>query len=200
MSNYLLSICVPTVIGRELKCEKLIRNLDKQIADGGFENFVEIIIDRDNKEVSIGAKRDRMYKHCNGLFSVQLDDDDNVPVDYLKTFFDNFDADVDCYGYQELCTFDSRTTKKSDFSIKHKKWFESKYALDGFNYFRTPFCKTPIKTSICKFVGVKDLRFGEDHEFAIRVFKYLRTEKYINKIMYHYIYTSENHASKYGIK
>lgn len=196
----LLTICIPTVMGREEKCERLVKNIDKQILEGDYDAFVEVIIDRDNKEVSIGVKRDRMYKNSTSLFTVQIDDDDNIPEDYIKTFFDNFDADVDCYGYIELCTFDNTTKKLSDFSIKHKKWYETRYPLNGFHHFRTPFCKCPIKTSICQQVGVQDFRFSEDHDFAIRIYPFLKKEKYISKVMYLYQYTSENFNSKYGIK
>ena len=197
---YLLTICIPTVMGREMKCERLVRNIDQQIKAGEYEQFVEVIIDRDNKEVSIGEKRDRMYKNSTGLFTVQLDDDDNVPGDYIKTFFDNFDPDVDCYGYHELCIFNLTTKKMSDISIKHKKWYESKFPINGFHHFRTPFCKTPIKTKLCQQIGVKDMRFGEDHQFARDICPFLTKEKYINKVMYLYTYTSENHNQKYGIK
>ena len=196
----LLSICIPSVIGRELSCSKLIENINRQIKEGQYEEFVELIVDKDNKEVSIGFKRQRMYLKCKGLFAVQIDDDDNIAEDYIKTFFDNFDPKVDCYGYQELCNFDRSTQKKSDFSIKYKKWYELKLPVNGFNHFRTPFCKSPIKTKLCQEVGVEDMRFGEDHSFAIRIYPFLKKEIYIDKIMYLYQFTSENHNSKYGIK
>jgi hypothetical protein len=198
MRDILLSICIPTVVGREVKCEKLLSNIRTQILRGNFHDVVETIIDKDNKEVSIGAKRDRMYKRCNGMFSVQIDDDDDIAEDYIETFMNNYNEDVDCYGYQELCTFDGKTQKKSDFTIRCKEWHER--PDNGFHHFRTPFCKTPIKTTICKFVGVKDIRFGEDHDFAKRIFPYLRNEKYIDKIMYYYKFESEEHKKKYGIK
>jgi hypothetical protein len=44
------------------------------------------------------------------------------------------------------------------------------------------------------------MRFGEDHDFAIRIYPFLKKEKYINDVMYLYQYSSENHNSKYGIK
>jgi hypothetical protein len=199
MSDILLSICIPTVVGREEKLQKLLDNLGTQIHEHNLFQFVEIIVDKDNKEVSIGEKRDRMYKGCSGLFSVQIDDDDDVAKDYLITIMENMDERVDCIGYQELCIMDGKK-KKSDFSIKYDTWKENTFALNGFHHLRTPFCKSPIKTTICKFVGVKDMRFGEDHDFAKRVKQYLRTETYINKEMYIYQYTSENHKVKYGIK
>ncbi len=48
-------------------------------------------------------------------------------------------------------------------------------------------------------VGVKDMRFGEDHDFANRILPFLKTEHYIDREMYIYQYKSEPHNIKYGI-
>ena len=199
MNDYLLSVCIPTVVGRENKLQNLLDNLGNQINEHNLQEFVEIIVHKDNKEISIGKKRDNMYKQCTGLFAVQIDDDDQVAEDYLITIMKNMDERSDCIGYQEKCIMNG-VHKKSDFSNKYDKWSENSYPINGFHHRRTPFCKTPIKTTICKFVGVKDMRFGEDHQFAKDVYKYVRVETYIDKEMYYYNYNSEPHNKKYGIK
>jgi glycosyltransferase involved in cell wall biosynthesis len=197
---YRLTICVPTVIGREEVCNKLLDEINKQIAENKLEKEIEVILDKDNKEVSIGAKRQRMYSAAKGIFAVQLDDDDWIAPDYIKLCYEGTLKDVDCIGYHEFCTFDGIKPKLSDFSIKYPAWKEYNYPLNGFSHVRTPFCKSPIKTDICKKVGVKDMRFGEDHDFAIRVYPLLKKEHYINKAMYFYRYKTEEHKKKYGIK
>jgi glycosyltransferase involved in cell wall biosynthesis len=198
---YRLTICVPTVVGREDVCSKLIDEVKRQIKENSLEKEVELILDKDNKEISIGAKRQRMYLASKGLFTVQLDDDDWIATDYVKLCYEGTFEPVDCIGYHEHCTFDGIRPKVSDFSIKYPAWKEYQHPLNGrFNHVRTPFCKSPIKTEICKKVGVKDMRFGEDHDFAIRVYPFLKKEHYINKSMYFYRYKTENHKVKYGIK
>jgi glycosyltransferase involved in cell wall biosynthesis len=195
-----LSICIPTVKGREKTFESLYREICLQIEQHNLKKEVQVVVEKDNKEISIGAKRDKMYKKAKGLFSVQIDDDDFIPKDYVKTIYDATFHKVDCIGYHEYCTFDGGRPQKSDFSLKHKMWRDFNPPKNGFHHARTPFCKTPILTKICQKVGVKDMRFGEDHDFAVRVFPFLKTEHYINRTMYFYRYKTEIHNQKYGIK
>lgn len=193
-----LSICIPTVVGREAVFQNLHNEIKKQIERDNLSG-VQVIVDKDNKEVSIGAKRDRMYKNAKGLFTVQIDDDDMVPSDYVSLVYGATFKDVDCIGYKEHCIFEGGREAFSDFSLKHKSWITLTPPIDGISHYRTPFCKTPIRTDICKRVGVKDMRFAEDHDFAMRVYPFLKKEHYINKVMYIYRYKSEDHKKKYGI-
>lgn len=197
-----LSICIPSVIGREESLNRLLQHLQKQIEDNGLQSEVEIITDVDNKEVSIGAKRDRMYRKCLGKYAVQIDDDDWVADDYVVAVFAQTGSGCDCIGYQEHCTIDG-VVKLSDFSLDYNRWTEFRVANEkGFHHLRTPFTKSPIRTSICQKVGVKDMRFGEDHDFAKRVLPYLKSQDYIGRIMYYYTYNSlskQEHNKRYGI-
>jgi hypothetical protein len=69
-----LSILIPTVVGREEKLSQLMAVLDPQfdkliqLSIHSGEMPVEIIIDKDNKEVSIGAKRQRMLEKALGEY------------------------------------------------------------------------------------------------------------------------------------
>lgn len=197
-----LSICIPSVIGREESLNRLLRHLQKQIADSGLQNEVEIITDVDNKEVSIGAKRDRMYRKCLGKYAVQIDDDDFVANDFVKAVYTQSLSGCDCIGYQEQCTIDG-AIYMSNFSLDYSRWAQlSQPDKHGFTYHRTPFTKSPIKTAICQKVGVKDMRFGEDHDFAKRVLPYLKSQDYIGRVMYYYTFNSlskQEHNKRYGI-
>ncbi len=194
-----LSIGIPTVLGRETQCNALVYLIQLQIDESGLKKEVELFIDKDNKDVSIGAKRDRMYKRSKGLFSVQIDDDDMVPTDYVKTIFEATKNKVDCIGYKERCIFDGMHRKVSDISFKYAEWKQFHIPINGIHHQRTPFFKTPILTYLCQMVGVKDMRFGEDHDFANRILPFLKTEHYIDREMYIYQYKSEPHNQKYGI-
>lgn len=194
-----LTICVPTVVGREAVCKILVDEINRQIEENKLGKEVQLIVDKDNKQVSIGAKRQRMYSISKGLFTVQIDDDDFIAKDFVKKCYEGTKKDVDCIGYQEHCTFNGVNPQKSDFSIKHKEWKDYPNTLNGFHHVRNPFFKTPIKTDLCLKVGVKDMRWGEDHDFAKRIYPLLKKEHYINEPMYFYRYKTENFNQKYGI-
>lgn len=196
-----LSILIPTVLGREKEFNRLFENLSKQIFDNNLESKIEILSLKDNKEISIGLKRDKLYNMANGLFSVMIDDDDLVPDDYCFTVNEVIEShQVDCIGYFENCLINGNQ-QKSVISRAFHSWSYHEVPKNGYHYYRTPFFKVPIKTDICKKVGVKDMRFGEDHEFAIRIYPELKTEYFIYREMYFYRannLTKEQHDKRYG--
>lgn len=199
---FLLCVCIPTVVGREAQFEALFNKIGNQVRDLGLTKEIDCIVFKDNKEISIGLKRDKMYKLSKAYFTVQIDDDDDVPDDYIKTVYDTLIAnpDVDCLGYIERVVMDG-VTKYSKISKEFADWADPSNDA-RFNYYRTPFFKVPIKTSICQQVGVSDMRFGEDHDFARRIKPHLKTEVFIDKAMYYYTGTSltaEQHKERYGI-
>lgn len=198
----ILTIGIPTVFGREKKYDRLVDEINRQITEDTLQGIVEVISYKDNKEISIGAKRDWLYKNSKGIYSVQIDDDDMIAGHYLKTVVDDCLENDDCIGYIEDCTINGDKSR-SLFSINYPGWIE-KITPNQSNYFcnrvRTPFMKSPIKTEICQKVGVKDMRFGEDHDFAVRVLPHLKTMTFINEPMYFYIHEKEGtHEERFGL-
>lgn len=198
-----LSICIPSVVGREEKLRKLLDNLHAQIERGKFTN-VEVLTDVDNKQVSIGAKRQRMYMNCVGEYAVQIDDDDNVPTDYIQTVLAYIhEYRPDAIGYIEHCVMDG-VEKLAAHSQAYGYWATLPAPdANGYSYYRTPYFKDVIKTEICRKVGVLDMRFAEDHDFAVRVLPLIKHEVFIPKIMYYYTantLTKQEHKQRYGIK
>lgn len=195
-----LSILIPTIEGREDSFARLYAELDMQRKLANCEHEVEILYEKDNKEISIGEKRDILYKRAKGLYSVQIDDDDSVVDDYIQTVMDEITKGVDCIGYVERCIMDGQV-RYSKISREFPDW-ETKEE-NGYHYRRTPFFKTPILTTLCVRTEVNFLRFGEDHDFARRIKPLLNTEIFINKVMYLYhanSLTHEEHLKRYGIK
>ena len=96
-----LSILIPTVVGREQKCKKLLDFINKQINEGGFADDIEVISLKDNKEISIGAKRQKLYEMAKGKYSWQIDDDDWIDMYSIKFIMEVIDDDVDCITFRE---------------------------------------------------------------------------------------------------
>lgn len=197
MSTILLSILIPTVKERAENFHKLNQFLRRQLIDHELEDKVEILFLQDNKEMSIGEKRNKLYRMANGVYSWQIDDDDWVHPEAIPLIIDEFlDEDCDCVGFKELCIFDGKRVESSNFSIKYGGWADN---VDGFNHVRTPFFKTPIKTRLCLQCPVPPIRFGEDNEFAKMIYPLLNKEHYIDEFIYHYIHNSSPHNERYGI-
>ena len=119
MNKPLLSLLIPTTKGRYDQWHNLIskifklsglkREVGKVVGiDNYFMNYwrsdceVELISCYDEKQLTIGEKRELMYKEANGIFSFQIDDDDDIADDaielILKAIKEN--PDVDCVTFE----------------------------------------------------------------------------------------------------
>lgn len=193
-----LAICIPTVIQRKSLFDILRLHIQNQINELGVQKDVNIISRCDNKEISIGAKRQLLINDAVELGAshmVMIDDDDTVPYYFVEKSLEALASYPDCIGYKERCTFYNRT-ESSCFSKEFSEWMDN---FAGYDHVRTPFFKSIIRTELCAQVGCKDLRFGEDHDFAKRIYPLLKTEVFIDEVMYEYRYKHEEHNSKYGI-
>ena len=189
-----LSILIPTVVGRELFYDKLRSEIEKQIFPS---ELVEIITIKDNKEITIGEKRNNLYALAMGLYSVQIDDDDMVPPDYVERVLKATELNPDCIGYNESVMWNGEDLGLSNISLRNKKWDDNKH---GYRFVRTPFFKVPIRTDIARSVKFKHIRFGEDHDWSVRLYPQLKTEVFIPETMYLYSYVQGDNKTKYGIK
>jgi glycosyltransferase involved in cell wall biosynthesis len=203
MIGALLSILIPTVVGRESEFFYLRNKLESQRkaikGPFGFDPF-EILFFIDNKEMTIGEKRTRLYHMASGKYSVQIDDDDSISDDALWTILGMLPQNADCITYQERCDINGLLLK-SNHSLGYDDWAGdgSRELYDGFHFHRTPFFKDVIKTEIAKSVPIPKIRFGEDHEWAKALKPHLKTEIHINKELYYYQHTSTPFAERYGI-
>lgn len=191
----LLSIQIPTITERKEQFEKLYNFILKQ-AEG---KSVEVIYECDNKEMSIGVKRQKLLSRSHAEYFVQIDDDDMVADNFVGKVLEALKTRPDCVGYLEDITWDGKK-KVACHSNRFAQWADN---VQGYDFVRTPFFKDVIKVSVAQRVGVRDMRFGEDHDFAKRIKPFLRTEVFINEKMYFFTYNSlskEQANERYGIK
>jgi glycosyltransferase involved in cell wall biosynthesis len=191
MKKHILTICIPTIDGREEKYEALRDFVKSQTQDKG----VSIISLKDNKSMSIGTKRRAMLDAAQGEYVVMIDDDDWVANDYVDSILAALESKPDFVGFNISC--EGTDGKTANVSNKYSDWADKK---DGYDYVRTPYHKTPIKTSIARQINFKDLRWGEDYDFSKRLKQsgLIKTEVHIDKVLYFYRYKYEDHRTKYG--
>lgn len=194
-ADYLLSILIPTVKEREEQFHQLLTYLQQQLHDHKLTDLVEIRFLSDNKEMTIGEKRNKLYRMAQGEYSWQIDDDDWVHYEAIPYIIDKLKERPDCIGFKELCIFDGKRVESSDFSIMYPGWMDN---YNGFDHVRTPFFKSPIKTRLCLQCPVPHIRFSEDHEFSKMLYPLLRTELYIDEFIYHYLHNSTEPTDRYG--
>jgi len=198
MRDTLLCIQFPYTKERKDDLGKLLTELTRQIDENGYHELICMQLDDRGKEVSIGEKRNDLYQRAYGKYVVQWDSDDWIHPQGLKLIIEALqnNPDVDCCTYEEFIDIDGKI-QRSNHSLKYGDWCDK---FDGFDYCRTPFMKSVIKTEIAKSVPIPHIRFGEDHQWAQALKPHLKTEIHIDEQIYKYIHRSSNHNERYGIK
>lgn len=201
--NPLLTIAIPTVIGREKPFGELCAFIQEQIAKCGLESEVEVFSICDNKEISIGAKRQRMLEESSGKYIIMVDDDDWLADNYVQEIYSALLSEPDAIGHKILCTFNYTNPMIESASNQWEAWADGKDARrHGFHFLRTTYAKTPMRRDIALEIGYKNIRYGEDHDFSKRLKEagLIKTEVYLDKFFYFYRYVESDFNKKYGIK
>lgn len=148
----------------------------------GFD--VEILTD--DKPGSIGAKRQRLLELSTGDYVAFIDDDDDINPQYIKLIFERLGPDCDVIGFEGEITTNGRNKKRFTISKEHP--YEEKNGI----YYRYNNHLSPIRRDIALAIGYKDMNFGEDFDYAMRLKEsgLINTEKYIYTPMYFYRYRS----------
>jgi len=169
-----------------------------QIRNESAEMEVEVLIEEDSKEISIGAKRQNLLNKATGEWVVFFDSDDFISDVYIKEVLGALknNPNTDHVGYLEQCNING-VTSRSVFSIVHHKWAEN---TGGYDHIRCANPKSVIRRTKALQAGYKDLRYAEDIDFSERVTPMLESEVFIDKQLYYYRHISTTHNERYGIK
>ena len=113
----LLSICVCTIDDRQHLLRRLLDRLEPQLTDE-----VELLIERDDGDVPIGAKRQRLLERAAGKYHCCLDDDDLVNERYVEKLLDACRKGPDVVSFDMRYVKDGRDTGVVHLSIHHPKF------------------------------------------------------------------------------
>ena len=193
-----LSILIATIPERAEMCAALVAFLQAQA--NGLP--VEILTDPAPRgAISIGFKRNALYQRAAGSHAVSIDDDDWVPNDYVRTILAALESDPDCVGHYELVEGVGRWPELAVWTNAAVAWAKGGQAVRyGASYVRTPFHKTPLRTSIALQIPFKDMGLGEDHDFSkrLKASRLVRTEVFIPRALYYYRYRNDEPVGEFG--
>lgn len=210
-NKILLSILIPTVVGREKEYDKLFGKLrmlgkciigdltQKNIHRCEGRDGVELISLKDNKEMTIGEKREKLYQMATGTHSWMIDDDDDIALNAIQLILEEIknNPTISCITFRERCIMNGNY-HSSNHSIIYKKWQDD---FDGYNFVRCPFYKDIIRTDIAKSVPFPKIRYNEDEQWSMAIKPLLTDEIHIDEELYYYNYEpKDSHSERYGIK
>lgn len=186
-----LSILIRTTHDRHKMFDNLYDVLFGQAMDA--EELCEIIYECDGGEMTKGEKCNLLVKRAIGEYLCFFDDDD-LPSDY---YIDNILAAIkggaDCSSLMGVITFDGENPEIFEHSLKYSEWKTNDGSVNPeVKYERYPNHLNAIKSSIAKQFMFPEINHGEDKEWSDAIYKsgLLKTEGYINTVIYNYIYKS----------
>jgi glycosyltransferase involved in cell wall biosynthesis len=100
----IISILIRSLYNREAMLNSLLSNLYTQIVKGNYYFNVEVLVNRDNKEITSGAKANELLLAASGKYIVFIDDDDEVADNYIELMLNAMKTDADCIGTQGTYT------------------------------------------------------------------------------------------------
>jgi hypothetical protein len=149
---------------------------------------VEVLTSIDNREKTIGTKRQDLITQANGKYCCFIDDDDDIDEDYFKEIQEVLNAtpQADCVSMTGMFYKNGRKIKPFYHSIRYKRYDED---FEGF--YRFPNHLNPILTGFCRRVGFVSKNHGEDTEFAKKLneLRLITSEACVRKCLYHYYFT-----------
>ena len=162
LARMFLSVLIPSLARRADFLARLLSVLQPQVVPG-----VEILIDIDSGEKSIGEKRNRLIQRATGSHVAFVDDDDMVSPDYVQHLLDGAKRGVDVVSIRGEHTRNGQPWRK--FIDEVGKPF-SMTERDGM---RTIFYGLQhldaIRRSIAEQFEFPPIRFGEDRHFALKI-------------------------------
>lgn len=181
----MLSILIPTLHSRKAQFDALVEEFNRQIGLLGDGVNVEILYCCDNRQMTIGAKRQLLLTQCKTEYVVFFDDDDKPSADYVASIVEALKTKPDCVGFKGTMRANGGAVEHWEISHKHTVWHKK----NG-KYYRHTNHLTPVKTEIALKVGFKNMQNSEDYEYSMGLLPLLQTEVFINKDLYFYNYIS----------
>jgi len=184
--EFIWTIAILTIKGREKYYERLRSILDVQIAD----KPIQIVVLKDNKERSIGDKRQLALDLAQSKYINFIDDDDVISNNYCDIILNELKKDVDGVGFRGIIT--SPSSRVMEFVHKAGLKYSEKPAKyqGSFVYTRPLNHLNPVKLEYAKQIGFKDLNMGEDLDYSVRLAesKLIKDEVFIDEYLYFYQY------------
>lgn len=182
------SILICTLPNRAQLFKSLTQKLHGQIGALGLADQVEVLSFLDNKEHTVGHKRNVLMERSQAEYSCFIDDDDDVSDWYVERIYGGLLTNPDCVSLTGIFTRRGRHPQTFIHSLDYTSYFEEDRI-----FYRPPNHLNPVRRELVKQVQFPELNHGEDSNWAMTVCKkqLLRTEFKIDDPYYFYRFDSQ---------
>lgn len=160
-----------------------------------YSDGVEVLIAHDDFQNSIGFKRNCLLQNALGEYIEFIDSDDRIGEKHFEHVLAGIATGADCCSLKGIITEDGQKPLIFEHSIKYYEYRTNPDAVPmrDVTYERYPNHISCIKASIAKQFRFPEKNHGEDTDWATQIFKSgaIKTEHYIDDVIYHYEYRSK---------
>jgi hypothetical protein len=176
------SVLIPTIPGREQSLQTLLASIREKVARLAPHLQVEYSVAFDNREKSIGRKRQELLQGARGKYMSFIDDDDEITDAYIEDMRDTIAGQ---YNVMRL----RGQIQQYTFTHSLENGLTSPMAR-GDVFLRPPNHLNPMLTDVAKLIPFGDATRGEDLDWTIRLAKrgFLEREYRSDPARIHYIY------------
>jgi hypothetical protein len=171
MLPMLLSILICSTPARAPMLRRLVGFLRAQIRAEGLQRQVEICVDIDRGEVTIGQKRQRLLERAVGQWIAFVDDDDWVDALYVRRVVEALRSDPDCVSLNGVLLTNGEDPQRFEHALKYETW-----ETVGGVHLRCPNHLNAVRRQLALEVGFASKNFGEDADYSMRLRPLLKTQ------------------------
>jgi hypothetical protein len=183
--DYDWSVLIANIPGREESLRRLLNSLHEKRNRICPSMRMEVCIGFDNKEQSIGQKREGLLQKAQGKYISFVDDDDEVTDAYIEDLWAMIQGGfhtMRLWGQMSEHRFvHSTTVKDTDFMATktNPPYFQ-----------RPPNHLNPMLSDVAKLIHYKNAVYGEDLDWTLQLYRsgFLQTEYRSDDSRTHYIY------------
>lgn len=189
MNQIKLSILIPSVYSRRNTfLPRILNEIDEQYEKLSNEQKeqVEILTFIDNKKIMLGDKRNLMIDQAQGAYVVFVDDDDRLSKDYIVSLLEATNSGADVITFKAEVSLNNSAPKICIYSKDYDKDYNTEQ-----NYHRLPNHICCVKKEIAERVQFPSIIYGEDSAYAKMLKPLLKSQYFIDKVLYYYDYNSE---------
>lgn len=195
LNQSLFSILITSIPKRIENLKKIINKLETQILENNLDKEVEILCLIDNRQRSVGLKRQNLLEASRGKFIAYLDDDDNISDFYIKEIIHAIKQNptIDVISFNQEAKINQHEPVTVYFGLQ----YENTEFLPNKPIYRKPFHMCAWNSKIAKQVKFKDISLTEDWCWIETLCKIAKTEHHIDKILHYYIFDQNNTTSNW---
>lgn len=177
-----VTFLIPTIQGREASLMHLVASIREKMERIAPHLHYKIRLGFDNREMSIGMKRQQLIQSSEGKYSAFIDDDDDITDEYIQDLAETIRGSYPVMrlrGRIDPYTFTHSLENSLNSSMAR-----------GNVFLRPPNHLNPMLTDVAKLIHFRDAVRGEDLDWTIRMARsgFLTHEYKSDDNRIHYIY------------